>query len=604
MRTLDEPESPDVSPDGKQGGVCGAAGRHGRHLHDRPRLRARSPTSPRTRSPTPGRRGRPTGGSSSTWRAISGNEKLFRLDVDTGRKTQLTFGTHDDAAAQFLDADTLVFPSTATNPSQPVDPEVARNGNIYNIWTLSLKNRRAAPVHRHDRRQHVRCGHAPRIAGSADGLHRLLQGQLRAARAREARPDHHRGLVGLRRARRHHRLPGAAGPHADGRQDQAQGQVREDVRGRAAAGERRRDERRRPVRRHGGDVQRRAGRPAVQHVRRVGLAVPDVFVVVPEPRAPLQLRAPGLLADAVLLRAAGGRVLRPVLLGHHRPRFRSGHAHDARRHGVRHLAVQPLPARGSVRRDDAVQRELQRPRPRRRVRIASRRRSSARRSSATAPSYRSGITYVQETTVFREFGPLSGNTVRVSVRDARRRSATRCRARRSMPTHGTTSASAGRACWRCAPRSSGAGARRRTSCISAATPRCAATSYLSFLGSESAFFNAELRFPLIHAMLTPLGVMGGIRGVFFANMGGGQLRGSAVPVVDQQDRDLHADHRLPADQPRSRRNRSTACRGPSTVCGSWTPAPPTASASKPSRWASPSTSTGRGRRSSTRIGKT
>ncbi len=71
---------------------------------------------------------------------ISGNEKLFRLDLATGEKTQFTFGTHDDAAAQFLDADTLVFPSTATDPAQPIDPDVARNGQIYNVWTLSLKN--------------------------------------------------------------------------------------------------------------------------------------------------------------------------------------------------------------------------------------------------------------------------------------------------------------------------------------------------------------------------------------------------------------------------------------------------------------------------------
>ena len=33
-----------------------------------------------------------------------------------------------------------MFPSTAIDPNQPIDPEVARNGNIYNIWTLNLKN--------------------------------------------------------------------------------------------------------------------------------------------------------------------------------------------------------------------------------------------------------------------------------------------------------------------------------------------------------------------------------------------------------------------------------------------------------------------------------
>src|SRR6185436_11286388 len=55
-------------------------------------------------------------------------------------KTQITFGTHDDGGAQFVDADTLIFPSTAVNPAEPIDPEVAKNGQIYNIWTLNLKS--------------------------------------------------------------------------------------------------------------------------------------------------------------------------------------------------------------------------------------------------------------------------------------------------------------------------------------------------------------------------------------------------------------------------------------------------------------------------------
>ena len=70
---------------------------------------------------------------------VSGNEKLFRLDLDTRKKTQLTFGTHDETAAQFIDDHTLVFSSTATDPTMPLEPEVAKNGNIYNIWTLDLK---------------------------------------------------------------------------------------------------------------------------------------------------------------------------------------------------------------------------------------------------------------------------------------------------------------------------------------------------------------------------------------------------------------------------------------------------------------------------------
>ena len=70
---------------------------------------------------------------------VSGNDKLFRVDLATGKKSQLTFGTHDDGAAQFMDADTLVFPSTAVDPNQPTPPEIAKNGNIYNVWTLNLK---------------------------------------------------------------------------------------------------------------------------------------------------------------------------------------------------------------------------------------------------------------------------------------------------------------------------------------------------------------------------------------------------------------------------------------------------------------------------------
>ncbi len=71
---------------------------------------------------------------------VSGNEKIFRMNADGTNKVQLTFGTHDEGGPQFIDADTLIFPSTAVNPAEPIDPEVAKNGQIYNLWTLSLKN--------------------------------------------------------------------------------------------------------------------------------------------------------------------------------------------------------------------------------------------------------------------------------------------------------------------------------------------------------------------------------------------------------------------------------------------------------------------------------
>jgi outer membrane protein assembly factor BamA len=49
--------------------------------------------------------------------------------------------------------------------------------------------------------------------------------------------------------------------------------------------------------------------------------------------------------------------------------------------------------------------------------------------------------------------------------------------------------------------------------------------YLSFIGQNAVFSDVELRFPIIEAALTPLGVIGGVRGVFFANIGAGWFDG-------------------------------------------------------------------------------
>ena len=136
---MDDPESPDFSPDGKK--VAFAALQNGTGdifmlTWRRKEITNLTKDDFADSAPT----WSPDGKSIVYVARVSGNEKLFRLDIATGQKTQLTFGTHDDAAAQFLDENTLVFPSTATDPAQPIDPDVARNGKIYNIWTLNLKN--------------------------------------------------------------------------------------------------------------------------------------------------------------------------------------------------------------------------------------------------------------------------------------------------------------------------------------------------------------------------------------------------------------------------------------------------------------------------------
>ncbi len=69
---------------------------------------------------------------------VSGNDKLFRVPATGGDKRQLTFGTHDDTAAKFFDDDTIYFISTAVDPAAVLPPDVARDGNIPNIWSLDI----------------------------------------------------------------------------------------------------------------------------------------------------------------------------------------------------------------------------------------------------------------------------------------------------------------------------------------------------------------------------------------------------------------------------------------------------------------------------------
>ena len=136
---VDEPESPDFSPDGRT--VVFSALRRAvgdiyeidLETHDVTNL-----TQDELADYAPAYS--PDGSSIVHLTRISSNNKLFRFDVATHEYTQLTFGTHDEAGAQFIDDRTIVFSSTAVDPSQPIDPDVARDGEIFNVWTLDLEN--------------------------------------------------------------------------------------------------------------------------------------------------------------------------------------------------------------------------------------------------------------------------------------------------------------------------------------------------------------------------------------------------------------------------------------------------------------------------------
>jgi Tol biopolymer transport system component len=135
MKTVDEPGSPAFSPDGSKVAFDGLRGAIGDIFTiDLDSLEIVNITNDDFADFAP--TFAPDGNSIVYVSRLSGSQKLFRFDLETKRKTQLTFGTQDEAAAQFIDAHTLVFASTATDPAVPLDPEVARNGNIYNLWTL------------------------------------------------------------------------------------------------------------------------------------------------------------------------------------------------------------------------------------------------------------------------------------------------------------------------------------------------------------------------------------------------------------------------------------------------------------------------------------
>ena len=136
---VDEPESPDFAPDGRSvvfSALTRAVGdiyRIDLETHEVTNL-----TGDELADYAPVYA--PDGHSVLHLKRVGGNNKLFRLDLATGEQTQLTFGTHDEGGAQFIDARTVVFSSTAIDPGQPIDPDVARDGEIFNVWTLDIEN--------------------------------------------------------------------------------------------------------------------------------------------------------------------------------------------------------------------------------------------------------------------------------------------------------------------------------------------------------------------------------------------------------------------------------------------------------------------------------
>ena len=140
-----------------------------------------------------------------------------------------------------------------------------------------------------------------------------------------------------------------------------------------------------------------------------------------------------------------------------------------------------------------------------------------------------GVSFIQETTIFREFGPLAGNTVRLGYEIAPEMGNTLSRQTADFDARyyqrlGASGLLALRArgfrSWGESPDFFYFGGNSEMH----------GYEYLEFIGDRAGFLNAELRFPLIEAMLTPIGVLGGIRGVFFANVGGAHFGVTTDPA--------------------------------------------------------------------------
>jgi len=524
LRTVDDPESPDISPDGTKVAFAALQGGVGDiFVVD---LRTREVTNlTKDGFADSGPTWSPDGRSIIYIARISGNEKLFRLDVATGQKTQLTFGTHDDSSAQFLDADTLVFSSTATDPNQPIQPEVARNGNIYNIWTLSLKTG--------ELRQYT-----DTLGGNSSPvvLHAGEKAEPRIAFVSYYKSEYQLHILDRRDpiATAASADFGSAGPVVDFQAPLAHTVIADNKRRKGTFEKMFID-----------------GRPPVN----VGVTSSgDVFGgsavtfsdVLGDKQFSLYAASISQYRTLAFSFFNAARRFNFSLQGFSQTSFfygaLEGVFYDPAFSGLfldRDLAVATRTVRGGTafgiwpidryRRVELFGGLLQ---YREEFNDPSLEQYSSefQRQQFGRELFRSGtyiplgVNFVQETTVFREFGPLAGNTMRLSyevspsIGDVLGRQTADIDARYYLRLGGTGLL---------ALRAKGFKSMGNSPDFTyfGGNSEMRGYEYLEFIGSEAGFLNAELRFPFIEAMLTPIGILGGIRGVFFANMGGARFDG-------------------------------------------------------------------------------
>jgi len=519
LNDVDAPESPDFSPDGRK--VAFSAMRGGVTDVFVLDLDSRAITNVTKDgfadyAPT----WTPDGRALIVTTRVSGNEKLFRVELADGKRTQLTFGTHDEGGAQFLDDDTLVFASTAVDPNETVDPEVAKNGAIYNIWTLDLKT-----------------GGLSRYTDAVGGNHSpvVLKGGTDAA-ARIAFVSYYKGDYGVHILDRREPIGkattedfGAPGPIVDFQAPLTHTMVSSNVK-RKGKFEKLYLEGRPPVNvglTSGGDF---LGGTAVAFTDVLGDQQFTLFATsISQYRS---FSGSYINLERRFQYAVQGFTQTQFFYGQLQNVF-----YDPSLSGVfldRDLAVATQTSRGATvfgiwpfnryrrielfggitnyteRFEDPLVQEYSQ---------QYQQQQFGRQLLNNGTMMPVGLAFVQETTVFREFGPLAGNTMRLSYEFAPGFS--------SLLSRQTVDADLRRYF-----RLGGSGllafrARGYRSWgdnpgyyFFGGNSEMRGYNFLEFVGQQAGHLNAELRIPLIHAMATPIGILGGVRGTLFANIGG------------------------------------------------------------------------------------
>ena len=460
---------------------------------------------------------------------VSGNNKLFKLDFATGERTQLTFGTYDEAGTQFIDDRTIMFASTAVDPTQPIEPETARDGEIYNIWTLDLENG--------ELRQYT-----DTATGNVNPV--LLAGEEVGELDRIGFITYFKGEYGLYTLQRDEPLYtastsdfGASGPAIDFQAPLTHTLIADNSRQKGRF-EKMFLEGRPPiafgVTNSGdilggtqitftdllGDQQLSFLATSFSQYRTFGFSYANLA-------SRFQFALQGFSQEQFFFGYAPGAVFDPRLS------FLSRDDAIATRtvRGGSLYGIYPFDRFRRVELTAGIfdyNENFNNPSLQAESDAFQQQRFGTNifRNGAFMPL---GINYVQETTVFREYGPLSGNTIRVGYEYAP--------ALGSFLSRQTVDADA-RFYQRIGE--NGVVALRGRGFKSwgefpdflyfGGNSEMRGYDYLQFLGHETFFGNAELRFPLVEAMATPIGILGGIRGTFFFNLGVANLEGTDIPA--------------------------------------------------------------------------